>query len=86
MRRSLPIFNNVLIIVRNPLGSLLVTHHELVKTGCRAATPRVVSSIISIIRKIFESSFLINLFEDTKVVHIFYKSSQTYDTNINGDK
>jgi hypothetical protein len=34
--------------------------------------------IISIIGKIFESSFLINLLEDTNVTYILYKSSQTY--------
>jgi hypothetical protein len=36
--------------------------------------------------KIFESSFLINLFGDTNVARIFYKSSQTYSTHINGDR
>ena len=41
--------------------------------------------IISIIGKIFESSFLINLFGDTNVARIFYKSSQTCGTHTNGD-
>jgi hypothetical protein len=35
--------------------------------------------------KIFESSFLINLFEDINVVCIFYKSSQTYGTHTKYD-
>jgi hypothetical protein len=34
--------------------------------------------MIGIIGKIFESSFLINLFGDTNIVRIFYKSNQTY--------
>ena len=34
---------------------------------------------------IFEYSFLINLFRDTNVARIFYKSSQTYGTHTNGD-
>ena len=33
-------------------------------------------------RQIFESSFLINLFRDTNIAHIFYKSSQSYRTQI----
>jgi hypothetical protein len=36
------------------------------------------------IGKIFESNFLINLFGDTNVTRIFYKSNQTYNTN--GDR
>jgi hypothetical protein len=42
--------------------------------------------MISIIRKIFESSFLINLFEDTNIARIFYKLSQTCGTNTSGDE
>jgi hypothetical protein len=40
----------------------------------------------SIIGKIFKSNFLINLFEDINVAHIFYKSNQTYGTHIKGDE
>ena len=42
--------------------------------------------IIDIIGKIFESSFLINLFGDTNVVRIFYKSSQTCGTETRNDR
>jgi hypothetical protein len=35
---------------------------------------------MSIIGKIFESNFLVNLFGDTNVVRIFYNSNQTYDS------
>ena len=42
--------------------------------------------IISIIGKIFESNFLINLFKDTNVVRIFYKSSHTCGTHANDDR
>jgi hypothetical protein len=42
--------------------------------------------MISIIGRIFESSFLINLFGDKNIAHIFYKLSQTYGTHINVDK
>jgi hypothetical protein len=38
------------------------------------------------IGKIFESSFLINLFGDTNIARIFYKSSQTCGTHTNGDR
>jgi hypothetical protein len=38
------------------------------------------------IGKIFESSFLINLFGDTNVAHIFYKSSQTCGMHTNDNK
>ena len=38
----------------------------------------------SIIRKIFESSFLTKLFGDTNVARIFYKSSQTCGMYVNG--
>ena len=41
--------------------------------------------IISIIGKIFESSFLTNLFEDTNVAHILYKLSQSRDTDTEND-
>jgi hypothetical protein len=41
--------------------------------------------IISIIGKVFESSFLINLFGDTNITRIFYKVSQTYGTHTNDD-
>ena len=41
--------------------------------------------MISIIGKIFESSFLTNLFEDPNVARILYKSSQTCGTHTNGD-
>ena len=41
--------------------------------------------MISIIEKIFESSFLINLFGDTNIAYIFYKLSQTSGTHTNGD-
>ena len=41
--------------------------------------------MISIIEKIFESSFLTNLFGATNVARIFSKSSQTYGTYTNGD-
>ena len=34
---------------------------------------------------IFESSFLINLFGDTNIARIFYKSSQTCGTHTNND-
>ena len=36
--------------------------------------------IIDIIEKIFKCSFLINLFKDTNIARIFYKSSQTCGT------
>ena len=39
----------------------------------------------NIIGKIFESSFLINLFGNTNVVRIFYKSSQTCGTKTGND-
>ena len=42
--------------------------------------------IIDIIGKIFESSFLINLYGDTNIARIFYKSSQTCDTKIKRDR
>ena len=42
--------------------------------------------MISIIGYIFESSFLINLFRDRNVAHIFYKSSQSYRHANRGDK
>jgi hypothetical protein len=41
--------------------------------------------IIIIVGKIFEFSFLIKLFRDTNVAHIFYKSSQICDTHTNDD-
>ena len=41
--------------------------------------------MISIIRKTFESSFLTNLFGDTNITCIFYKSSQTCGTHTNGN-
>jgi len=41
--------------------------------------------MISIIGKIFESSFLINLFEDINIARIFYKSSQTWNIKIQND-
>jgi hypothetical protein len=41
---------------------------------------------MSIIGKIFESSFLINLFGDTIIAHIFYKSSQTCSMHTNSDR
>ena len=41
--------------------------------------------MISIIGKIFESSFFTNLFEDQNVARILYKSSQIYGTHTNGD-
>ena len=37
--------------------------------------------MISIIGKIFESSFLINLFEATNIARIFYNLSQTCGTH-----
>jgi hypothetical protein len=39
--------------------------------------------IISIVRKIFEYSFLINLFGDINITHIFYKSSHTCGMHTN---
>jgi hypothetical protein len=42
--------------------------------------------IISIIGKIFESSFLINLFGDRNVARIFYKLSQSYRHANHDDK
>ena len=42
--------------------------------------------IISIIEKIFESSFLINLFEDINVPRISYKLSQSYRHTNRSDK
>jgi hypothetical protein len=39
----------------------------------------------SIIGKIFDSSFLINLFRDTNIVRIFYESIQTCSMHTNGD-
>ena len=33
--------------------------------------------LISIIRKIFESIFLINLYRDTNIIYILYKLNQT---------
>ena len=36
--------------------------------------------MVGIIEKIFESSFLINLFGNINVARIFYKSSQTCGT------
>jgi hypothetical protein len=44
------------------------------------------SKSLSIIGKIFESSFLINLFRDINIAYIFYKSSQTCDTHTNDDR
>ena len=41
--------------------------------------------MISIIGKIFESSFLTNLFEDLNVAHILYKSSQICGMHTNND-
>jgi hypothetical protein len=42
--------------------------------------------MISIIGKIFKSSFLINLFRNINIAHILYKSSQTCDTYINSER
>ena len=36
-------------------------------------------------RKIVESIFIINLFGDINIAHIFYKSSQTYGTETQND-
>ena len=36
--------------------------------------------------QIFESSFLINLFEDKNIARIFYKSSQSYQHANRGDE
>jgi len=33
-----------------------------------------------------ESIFIVNLFKDTNITYIFYKSSQTYSTGIQNDK
>ena len=41
--------------------------------------------VISIFGKIFESSFLTNLFEDINITRIFYKSSQSYGTKTKND-
>jgi hypothetical protein len=42
--------------------------------------------MISIIRKIFESNFLINLSGAKNGVHIFYKSSQTCGMKTGNDR
>jgi hypothetical protein len=39
-----------------------------------------------IIGKIFESSFLINLFRNTNIARVFYKSSQTCGTETKSDR
>ena len=42
--------------------------------------------MINIIGKIFESSFLTNLFGDTNVAHILYKLSQSRGTDTENDR
>jgi hypothetical protein len=34
------------------------------------------------VRKIYESAFLINIFENINITHIFYKSSQSCDNTL----
>jgi len=41
--------------------------------------------VISIIGKIFKSSFLTNLFGDTNIICIFCKLSQTYNSETGND-
>ena len=56
---------------------------HLVRINVEASLEPLISS--SKIGKIFGSSFLINIFRDTNVARIFYKSSQIYGTYTTGD-